>query len=245
MKPARPGSGFTAALIRRIVKPFSFLILAAVIYGCDTDSPGTVVQSADDYKTYAFIKTQYGIIRTDPLLIASEIENLKKGQRVLITERTAAGQRPKDAYGFWYKVRTDDGITGWIYGETLSWDESDYNPNAGIVSKEDIPETLNGRWWEMEKDGGTGYRQLIFSEPDRYLLTYSGRGVSGGKFVIEENGTVKLEPVSQVGDSIQFSLVGEEIRIRTEYQGTVYIFRKVISEELQEQAEKGIEAGNQ
>jgi hypothetical protein len=55
-------------------------------------------------------------IREYPTLSARVLGHLDRGQRVAVLERSGLPVPIDDMNDYWYKVRTDEGLTGWSYG---------------------------------------------------------------------------------------------------------------------------------
>ncbi len=124
---------------------------------------------------------------------------------------------------FWYRVRQDSGIEGWIFGASLSFSQQEMAQNVK-GRKNEIEETLPGIWWEIEGDGSTGYRKIVFKN-GYFYYSYGNRLESSGKYEITDDLKLKLSAPTGMGQELEVRKVGLEYRIFSNVENFSYVFR--------------------
>ena len=54
--------------------------------------------------------------RSEPTLQGEHLGYLQKGDRVVILDETDETMKIGNMESVWYKIKTEDGVTGWAYG---------------------------------------------------------------------------------------------------------------------------------
>ncbi len=184
------------------------MIAALVMLSVCGDAPPDV-----DSDQFADVVNDKASLRLDPVTSSAEIEFLKRGLRVQVVGRTAEKQAIGRAKDYWYRVRLENGIEGWLYGANLSIGDA-----AGRVASGGIDELLVrglvGKWWEVRRDGSTGLRRLYLWNTGEYAYAYGqGEQMKKGKYTIESPELLRLDPPSGVGAEIGIRRLGSELRL--------------------------------
>ncbi|MBW7857194.1 MAG: SH3 domain-containing protein [Leptonema sp. (in: Bacteria)] len=104
-----------------------------------------------------------GILRTDPTTYGFEIGIVKKGEAVKVINRTDGKVRIGKSNDYWYFVKKENNLKGWIYGTALS--RISTGEDEEVVEGPDmvvVQANLPGIWWEQNQDGSTGFRRIEF-----------------------------------------------------------------------------------
>ena len=216
----------------------SFLLPIALGVFPNCAEKNTVYLEADTRTgpRYAFVSGDQAILRTDPINIASEIDFPPAGQRLVVLERTAKQDTIDDVSDFWYRVRQDSGIEGWIFGASLSFSQQEMAQNVRGRKKE-IEEILPGIWWEIEGDGSTGYRKIVFKN-GYFFYSYGNRLENSGKYEITDELKLKLSAPTGLGEELEVRKVGLEYRIFVRIENFTYVFRPAPEEKEYLEVEK-------
>jgi len=110
--------------------------------------------------TYGIIHKGYTAMRIDPMIFAGIITVLNKGTSVEVLEKSKEKGWVGKTSDYWYKIRTNDGITGWVFGQNISIHYSkgrdaidkvvsDFMAGEGIQVKQ----YLAGKWWSINQFG--------------------------------------------------------------------------------------------
>lgn len=215
-------SGRTIRLISVSLAGFLILCLTGIA-GCAEKK--TVYLDADTRTgpRYAFVSGDEAILRTDPINIATEIDFPPAGQRLTVLERTARQDTIDDVSDFWYRVRQDSGIEGWIFGASLSFSQQEMAQNVK-GRKQEILDILPGIWWEIEGDGSTGYRKIVFKN-DYFFYSYGNRLENSGKYEVTDDLKLKFSVKTSLGEELEVRKVGLEYRIFAKIDNFTYVFR--------------------
>lgn len=225
-------TGFSAAI----------LLILSIFFLFSCADKKTVYLNADTGSgpRYAYVSGDAAILRTDPIIIASEVDFPPAGQRLTVIERTAKQDSIDGVSDFWYRVRQDSGIEGWIFGASLSFSQQELAQNFQGKKKE-IEEVLPGIWWEIEGDGSTGYRKIVFKN-DYFFYSYGNRLENSGKYEITDDLKLKLSVPTGMGQELEVRKVGLEYRIFSNIENFSYVFRPAPEEkeylEVEEEQEQ-------
>lgn len=199
-----------------------FLLFALTVAGCNGEE-GTLFRP---YPDTAYCQVETGILRTDPVIVSSQIDFLTFGDKVEIVRRGENKVRVGDLNDFWYLVRLENGVEGWIYGASLSFDRSQVRRSVRLNEDEALDKSV-GEWWEYLSDNSIGYRRFFLWEDGRFRYGRGSHKVTEGTFTIDlENQRIDLSPTTPAGSSLDFDIFGPELRFRSENDGSVYRFRR-------------------
>lgn len=98
---------------RPLVGPIFILAWLVAARG---STSGAITEAQPD-RTAERITIVSGVrLRTSPLTAAAEITKLPLGTIVVVFDQSAAKDRIGNIEDFWYRVKTSDGISGWLFG---------------------------------------------------------------------------------------------------------------------------------
>jgi hypothetical protein len=110
--------------------------------------------------TYAIILKGYTAMRIDPMIFAGIVAELDKGASVQVLEKSKEKSWVGKTSGYWYRVRTKDGISGWVFDQNISIHSSKSKGSMDkIVSdfmeseRVQIKQYLMGKWWSTNEFG--------------------------------------------------------------------------------------------
>jgi hypothetical protein len=130
------------------------LIVAAAFQSCSKQD--TEITS----ETYGIILKGYTAVRIDPMIFAGIITDLNKGASVHVLAKSKEKGWVGKSSGYWYKIRTNDGITGWVFGQNISIHSSaSKDAMKRIITdfmegeRAQIKQYLAGKWWSVNEFG--------------------------------------------------------------------------------------------
>jgi hypothetical protein len=152
-------------------------------------------QEKEKNKKIPKTKSEMGMIisentamRIDPLVFSARIYQLKKGEAIEIIDKSKNKTWVGKTSNFWYKVKQERGIAGWVYGDNIRIFSKDENDNIdNYVSEFWEAETvklrleLAGKWWSINKLDDFTNHGLEINEDGTYK-SYQ----KGGKPIIGE-----------------------------------------------------------
>ncbi len=81
---------------------------------------GEVNNKNNEFQEGGWIKTSTANLRTDPFVLASIVDILVYNTPFKIISRTKKSVRIASGNRYWYKVRLENKIEGWLYGSVIS-----------------------------------------------------------------------------------------------------------------------------
>lgn len=214
---------------------FSLALVLAMpsLHSCGKEN--SPADQNNEIPRYGVVMAESLAVRIDPLPSSAEIENLTQGATVKILRRSSEKVRIGAHEDFWYFVRLDNGIKGWVYGARLNvagitragdfGGDNGNEPDDKTISESG--RVLVGKWWEIKGDGSTGYRKFYFWSEGDYEYGYGSKITQDGKYeFLVHKQTVLLNKGSGVGDTLFIRRIGRDLRLYVEHKGRSYSFRK-------------------
>jgi hypothetical protein len=176
----------------------------------------------------AYVKSGYGILRTDPLPSAPELDALPAGSKLRILDRTEKKIRIGSREDYWYRLQTADDLIGWMYGASITFSESDLKGDGAEAPAMDVS-TLEkaaiGKWWELLEDGSYG-RRKVYLWPDgisKYRLI--GESAEDGTYSIRQSAIEISDGNGKAVIALQPVMIGrDEMRLKGSLNGKELIF---------------------
>jgi len=155
--------------------------------GC---SPDTAVDTAavKKEKLTAVVLSGGTVIRIHPYLYSAKVDELNKAAVVSIIDKSSEKQWIGKSNDYWYKVKTSDSISGWVFGQNLkildSADSSDSESFAKEVQEKELQEIkkeISGKWWSVNKFDDFTNHCLELHGDGRYHSYFKGseKGIEG------------------------------------------------------------------
>lgn len=134
-------------------------------------------------------------VRLSPGIQSPEIGRLKKNESLTLFRRSAGSVKVGKLNAHWYHVKTDAGLTGWVYGAYLTIERpSDYGNSTNDKEKleKQLIKKVTGRWYGVTDTGKlkTFYLTLFpknskfeagwhnkISQKGEYELTFEGQSI--------------------------------------------------------------------
>ncbi len=138
---------------------FSIIILISLTTGCSKMKPETpVIPEATGGNPLAVIITPNTALRIDPLIFTSRVAQLKKGEVGEVLEKSSEKKPVGGAIDYWYKIRLNNGISGWVFGSNINiLKDSNRNNVESYLSQfweketKELSEALHGKWWSVNR----------------------------------------------------------------------------------------------
>jgi len=205
-----------------------FSVLVFTLF-CSGKQKTAVIGTDPDY---GYIDVSRGILRSDPVAIAPELELLTYGERVAILGHTAKKVRISSMNDYWYRIRLENRMEGWVYGAALTFDRTDMDQKrlgANRVDPKELEAELPGQWWQLKEDGSTGLFKYSFWPDGICKFGFGNTPMKECKYEITEEG-VTFEARTSAGIVLTPLRSGKEIRLKGSRSGKDLIFFKGSSE---------------
>ncbi len=131
--------------------------------------------------SYGIILQAYTPLRIDPFVFSGIVAELRKGETVRIIDTSAEKSWVGRSHDSWYRVKTGDGITGWVFGTGVSiHSSSDSGAMEKIVTgfmeaeRARVKQYLAGKWWTINEFGDFTDHCLELYESQKYRSFQKG-----------------------------------------------------------------------
>ncbi|MBN2077657.1 MAG: SH3 domain-containing protein [Spirochaetes bacterium] len=156
----------------RIIVPILFLSL--LMFHC---GDGKSIPEG----SYAIILQPYTPLRIDPFVFSGTVLEMRKGATVQIIDTSAEKSWVERSHDYWYRVKTGEGITGWVFGTNISiHSSSDSDAMEKIVTgfmeaeRARVKQYLAGKWWTTNEFGDFTDHCLELYESQKYRSFQKG-----------------------------------------------------------------------
>ena len=215
----------------------SAIILIAVLAGCSKMKPETpLIPGTTGGNPLAVIITPNTALRVDPLIFTSRVAQLKKGEIGEIMEKSSEKKPVGGVTDYWYKIRLNNGITGWVFGSNINiLNDTNRNNVESYLSQfweketKELSEALHGKWWsvnrfndftnhclEIYKDGK--YKSYIKGSPTKIEGDYN--------FDFNKNQIIFLNGTTFEGD-LKYIRRGDVYTLIREHEKDEIKFKKI------------------
>lgn len=148
--------------------------MIAVHSGC-SDNRDKSVDKKDNSK-YGIVLFSNTSVRIDPIIFSAKVTQLKKGQAVQITEKSQKRTWVAGKIDYWYKIKSDENYSGWIFGSTIKILKpgsknkiSTYIAEFWDTEAKKIMEGIAGKWWSVNIAGDFTNHCLMISSDGKYV----------------------------------------------------------------------------
>lgn len=206
--------------------------LLFVACGAETGEPGAAGDEAaeDKMPDVAFVRLDKTSLRTDPVATASEIEFMPAGSRVRLLRRSDEKYSVGSLESYWYNVRMENGLEGWVFGSNLILETDSSNPAESVrpvISESEIGEKLAGKWFETDLTGASGYLKIYFWRDGVYRHGYGLGGMKKGRYQLKPtDNVILLEEGSGAGPYLKVQVIGRDVNLVGEQDGYEVWFRR-------------------
>ena len=168
---------FTAALL------FTGIMLS----GCGPEGE-PLDRDLQKKKVQGMIIRENTVMRIDPILYAARVTLLNRAEIIDVLDKSREMASVGDSRGYWYKVRTGNGISGWVWGKNIQFftDKSKESIDSFVSSfweeeTERVMKQIAGMWWSVDLRGDFT-RHALEIHPDGKYKSY----LRGGSPIIGE-----------------------------------------------------------
>jgi uncharacterized protein YgiM (DUF1202 family) len=121
-------------------------------------------------------------LRISPLVFSGIVTRLEKGYPFEVIERSAEKSKIARTTDFWYHIKLENGITGWIYGQNLRLMNIKNRKQLDSVVSEfkeqesgAFAKALSGKWWSINAFGDFTNHALELYEDNKYKSYFKGQ----------------------------------------------------------------------
>jgi len=229
----------------------AFVFCALLFHGCEAAQDS----KSSDYKRGGIITENNTALRISPLVFSGVVSRLEKGLPAEVTERSAEKSRIARTTDYWYHVKLQNGITGWVYGQNLRLvDIKNHKQLNNLISefKEfeegGFAKVVAGKWWSVNAFGDFTEHALELYEDNKYKSYYKGREKNPieGEFRVDFNKNDIIFPKGTTfKQNLKFAERGDSYILYTQSDEKEMSFKKIregaeenVPEQQQEQQEQ-------
>ena len=187
--------------------------------------------------SYGIILQAYTPLRIDPFVFSGTVAELGKGETVRIIDTSAEKAWVERSHDYWYRVKTGNGITGWVFGTSVSiHSSSDSGAMEKIVTgfmeaeRARVKQYLAGKWWTINEFGDFTDHCLELYESQKYRSFQKGSEQSPivGTFTIDFNrNVIKFSDGTSFKSNLDLEKRGGDYIIKREMKDFELRFKKI------------------
>lgn len=239
--------------IRIVMSLLATAVIFAALASC---SKGDGEISAD---TYGIVLKGYTAMRIDPMIFAGIITLLEKGTSVDVLEKSKTKTWVGKTSGYWYRVKTKEGITGWVFEQNISIHQSRKDSKDRVLSefmageRIQVRQYLAGKWWSVNEFGDFTNHCLELYETEKYKSYTKGNEASpiAGTYAVDFNkNEIAFSNGTSFGSNLELAKRGADYVIKKSLKDYELRFSKISVEtspepELGDRERKNpVDAGN-
>jgi hypothetical protein len=131
--------------------------------------------------TYGIILKGYTAMRIDPMIFSGIVSELDKGASVQVLERSKEKSWVGKSNGYWYKIKTKEGLTGWVFAQNISIYSSKSKDSMNRIinqfmdsERAQAKQYLVGKWWSTNEFGDFTDHCIELYDSDKYKSYIKG-----------------------------------------------------------------------
>ncbi len=166
-------------------------------------------------------------VRLSPNTMATIVGSVSLGETVAIKERSPEKNNVGSLSAHWFRIETQTGLNGWVYGAYLDAEAPPEILNASR-NNDKLAQMVTGRWYATRQDG-TLTRAFITLYEDKTLEIGNDRTVSyKGTYTVEITGNKAL--IVPTHENPESTAVPAFTEIRAELRGETLLFTALYKE---------------
>ena len=211
----------------------ALVFFALLFFGCKAIEDSI----SSDYKRGGVVTENNTALRISPLVFSGVVARLEKGIPVEVMERSAEKSRIARTTDYWYHVKLQDGMAGWVYGQNLRlMDIKNYKQLNNLISefKEfeagGFAKVVAGKWWSVNAFGDFTEHALELYEDNKYKSYYKGgeKNPIKGEFKVDFNKNDIIFPEGTTfKQNLKFAERGESYILYTQSDEKEMSFKKI------------------
>jgi len=212
---------------------FSLIISVA---GCSNDTSKQWDPGESRKKLMGIITVPNASLRVDPLIFSSRISQMKKGEAVEVLERSKEMKRIGKSKNYWYKIKLQNGITGWTYGSLVKVIKGSNRENINkyldqfwAKETEELKKAFHGKWWSVNKFGDFTSHSLEIYSDGKYKSYYkrSKRKIEGEYTFDFNDNSIVFSKGTSFKNNLRFFKRGASYVLAKETDKSRIMFKKI------------------
>ena len=229
-------------------KYFILLVFLSAI-ACSNDGP-LKPENISSNSQIGLVTEKSSALRIEPFIYSSRIIDLPKGEKLEILDLSKKKSAVAKSIDYWYKVRTQNGITGWIFGANIkifsagsSFSVNNFEEQLKDEEFEKLSTELIGKWWSVNtQEEFTSYWIALFKNGEYEAKHKDSNHLFKGKYKIDAaTSTISFDEGTPLGNEFKFTERGLNYFIEYADDKNNYRFKRISLNPKSEQEVETVE----
>lgn len=211
------------------------LIILLSAFACSNDGPvkpGNVSSNSQ----IGLVTEKSSALRIEPFIYSARISDLSKGEKLEILDLSKKKSAVAKSVDYWYKVKTENGTTGWIFGANIkvfsagsSFSVNNFEEQLKDEEFEKLSAELIGKWWSVNtQEEFTSYWFALFKTGEYEAKHKDSDKLFKGKYKIDAaTSTITFDGGTPLGNEFKFTERGLNYFIEYADDKNNYRFKRI------------------
>ena len=225
------------------------LILFLSALACSNDGPvksGNISSNSQ----IGLVTEKSSALRIEPFIYSARISDLAKGEKLEILDLSKKKSAIGKSFDYWYKIKTQNGITGWIFGANIkifsagsSFSVNNFEEQLKDDEFEKLSTELIGKWWSVNtQEEFTSYWFALFKNGEYEAKHKDSDKLFKGKYKIDvATSTISFDAGTPLGNEFKFTERGLNYFIEYADDKNNYRFKRISLNPKSEQEVETVE----
>ena len=225
------------------------LIIFLSALACSNDGPvksGNISSNSQ----IGLVTEKSSALRIEPFIYSARISDLAKGEKIEILDLSKKKSAIGKSVDYWYKIKTQNGITGWIFGANIkifsagsSFSVNNFEEQLKEDEFEKLSTELIGKWWSVNtQEEFTSYWIALFKNGEYEAKHKDSNHLFEGKYKIDAaTSTISFDEGTPLGNEFKFTERGLNYFIEYADDKNNYRFKRISLNPKSEQEVETVE----
>jgi len=229
-------------------KYFILLVFLSAI-ACSNNDP-LKPRNISNNSQIGLVTEKSSALRIEPFIYSSRITDLPKGEKLEILDLSKKKSAIAKSVDYWYKVKTQSGITGWIFGANIkifsagsSFSVNNFEEQLKDEEFEKLSTELIGKWWSVNtQEEFTSYWIALFKNGEYEAKHKDSTHLFKGKYNIDAaTSAISFDEGTPLGNEFKFTERGQNYFIEYADDKNNYRFKRISLNPKSEQEVETVE----
>ena len=231
------------------MKRFIILLILLSAFACSKKEPTKQIDILENPQV-GLVTEKSSALRIEPFIYSARISDLSKGEKLEILDISKKKSAVAKSVDYWYKVKTENGITGWIFGANIKLFSVDSTHSVNNFENqlkdeefEKLSTELIGKWWSVNtQEEFTSYWFALFKNGEYEAKHKDSDKLFKGKYKIDAaTSTITFDGGTPLGNEFKFTERGLNYFIEYADDKNNYRFKRISLNPKSEQEVETVE----